>query len=327
MLVAPPSPMLMTIRCPSGEKRGENVMPGKLPRQVALAGVQVHEEHARLVAGVLHVGDILGRGAEARGEHQLAPLAQQPHVGAVLVHHGQPLAAALLRAGLVDEDDLRVEIALLAGEALVDLVGDEMPQPAPLLRGDDESLRGELTACEHVPEAELADHPPVRRPSGPADHERLGVDHPPVLEARRRIEIARAVDEGGPVERLEQARALEIGRNHIGDLAPELGILAQELRYGDWDGLQRALGDVDLERTALGRPGRQGLLPGRGRPRPGRRLLRLAVGAGQEGEKDRQDKAGNLPQKGLRADPVPVADAAVGLIIGLGGGLSRVAPR
>ena len=72
------------------------------------------------------------RRAEARGQHQLAPLAQQPHVGAVLVHHGEPLAALVLGAGLVDEDDLGVEVALLAGQALIDLVGDEMAEPAPI---------------------------------------------------------------------------------------------------------------------------------------------------------------------------------------------------
>ena len=57
--VAPPSPMLMTTRWPSGEKRGAKVMPGKVADQLALARLQVHEEHARLVAGVLHEGDFL----------------------------------------------------------------------------------------------------------------------------------------------------------------------------------------------------------------------------------------------------------------------------
>ena len=89
---------------------------GEVADQLALAGLQVHQEYARLVAGVLHVGDFLGGGAEARRQHQLPALAQQAHVGAVLVHHGEALVAPVLGAGLVDEHDLGVEIALFAGK-------------------------------------------------------------------------------------------------------------------------------------------------------------------------------------------------------------------
>ena len=223
---------------------------GEVADQLALPGLQVHEEHARLVAGVLHEGDFLRGRAEARGQHQLLPLAQQAHIGAVLVHHGEPLGAPVLGAGLVDEHDLRVEIALLAGQALVDLVRHQMPEPAPLVLSDHEALGGELPAREHVPEAELGDDPAVRRAAGPADHQRLGVEDAPILKARRRVEIARPIDEGGAVERLEQAGALQVGRHHVRHLERELRVLAQELRDGDGDGLERALGDVDLERAA-----------------------------------------------------------------------------
>ena len=102
--------------------------------------------------------------AEARGQHQLAPLAQQPHVGAVLVHHGEALVALVLGAGLVDEHDLGVEVALLAGEPLIDLVGDEVAEPAPVLSARPRSAGRQLAARQHVPQAELAHHPPVRRP-------------------------------------------------------------------------------------------------------------------------------------------------------------------
>ena len=113
---------------------------GEVAHQLALSGLQVHEEHAGLVAGVLHEGDFLRGRAETRGQHQLAPLAQQPHVGPVLVHDGEALVAPVLGTGLVDEDDLRVEVALLAREALIDLVGDQVPEPAPLALAHDEAL-------------------------------------------------------------------------------------------------------------------------------------------------------------------------------------------
>ena len=47
--------MLMTMRWPSGEKRGANVIPGKWPDHLALAVVEVLEHHARLLADVLGI--------------------------------------------------------------------------------------------------------------------------------------------------------------------------------------------------------------------------------------------------------------------------------
>ncbi len=175
-----------------------------------------------------------------------------------------------------------------------------MAETAPVGRRHREALGGQLAARQHVPQAELAHHPPVRRPCGPADHHRLGVDHAPVLEARGRVEVARAVDEGGAIERLEQPRALQVGRHHVRHLERELRLLAHELRHGDGDGLQGALGDVDLQRAALGRPRRLSLGAG-GRARSGRGLLRLAVGAGLGQEQGSQQKAGNSPQDGPQA--------------------------
>ena len=68
----------------------------------------------------------------------------------------EPLDAALLRAGLVDEDDAGVEIALLAGQPLVDRIGDDVRDAAPVVRRGEVLLAGELLAGEHVPQPELA---------------------------------------------------------------------------------------------------------------------------------------------------------------------------
>ena len=45
----------------------------------------------------------------------------------------QPLDAPLLRPGLVDEHDAGVEIALLAGEPLVDRVGNDVGDAPPIV--------------------------------------------------------------------------------------------------------------------------------------------------------------------------------------------------
>ena len=126
-----------------GESGGEGHA-REIAHHLALAGVQAHQEHARLLAGVLQEGDFLGGGAEPRGQHQLAALAQQAHVGAVLVHEGQPLAAPVLGARLVDEGDLGVEVAPLAGQALVDLVGGAVGKAAPLVGVRGEALADQL---------------------------------------------------------------------------------------------------------------------------------------------------------------------------------------
>ncbi len=136
------------MRWPSGREPGRKRHAGEIAEHLALAGIHVHEEHARLLARVLQIGDLLGGGAEARGQHQLAALAQKADVGAVLVHDGEALAAAVLGAGLVDEGDLRVEVAPLAREALVDLVGDAMRETAPVVGVGGEPLGRPVSRCE-----------------------------------------------------------------------------------------------------------------------------------------------------------------------------------
>ena len=103
---------------------------GEIADDLALAGLDVEEIDARVALAELHIGDFLGRRREARRQHEVAAARQIAHIGAVLVHQRQPLDAAFLGAGLVDEHDAAVEIALLAGEALVDLVGDDVARCA-----------------------------------------------------------------------------------------------------------------------------------------------------------------------------------------------------
>ncbi len=77
------------------------------------------------------------------------------HIGAVLIHDGEPLDAALLRAAFIDEHDAAVEIALLAGEALVDRIRDDVRDAPPVVLRREILLSGELLRRKHVPQAEL----------------------------------------------------------------------------------------------------------------------------------------------------------------------------
>ncbi len=100
------------------------------------------------------------------------------------------LTRLLLGPGLVDEDDAGVEIALLAGEPLIDRVGDDVGDAAPVVGLGEELLAGELLAGEHVPQPELDLEAAVGLARDAPDHERLRVDHAPILEARRHVDIA-----------------------------------------------------------------------------------------------------------------------------------------
>ena len=93
---------------------------------------------------------------EARRQHQLAALGQEPQIGAVLVHDRQALDPFVLRAGLVDEDNPAIEIAFLAGQALVDRIGDDVREPARRVRRNEELLARDLPGGENVPKPVFA---------------------------------------------------------------------------------------------------------------------------------------------------------------------------
>ena len=165
---------------------------------------------------------MVGR-AEARRQHELLPLAEQPHVEAVLVHDGEALDAAILRARLVDKHDARVEVAGFTRQLLVDVVGDDVADAAPILRAGGESLPGELPAGGDVPEAELRHDAAVGAARHIAHDERVGTDGAPIGKARRGIDVADLLQERAAVERLEETRVAEVGLTTSAMSAASLG--------------------------------------------------------------------------------------------------------
>ena len=147
------------------------------------------------------------RGREARRQHQVVAAREVTDVGAVLIHDGEALDAALRRPSLVDEHDAAVEIALLAGEPLVDGVGNDVGDAAPVVRRREILLPGELLAGDHVPEPKFGFEPAVVLPGHTAGNERLRVDGAPVGKARHGIDARDLLDVGGRIDRREQAAA------------------------------------------------------------------------------------------------------------------------
>ena len=194
---------------------------GEIADEFALPGLDLQEIDLRLAAFVGHVGDFLPVRREARRQRDRPAVGEIADIGAVLVHDGEPLLALVLRAGLVDEDDARVEIALLAGQPLVDRVGDDVGDAARVGLVGEELLADQLLAGKGVPQPELGAQAAVGLLADAAGDQRLRVDHLPVFEARRGVRVGDLLDEGALVDRREQTGALQVGGDDRRDLGAD----------------------------------------------------------------------------------------------------------
>ena len=59
---------------------------GKVADDFALAGFNIVEKDARIALAVGHIGDLLRRRREPRGEDKLIAAGEIAHIGAVLIH-------------------------------------------------------------------------------------------------------------------------------------------------------------------------------------------------------------------------------------------------
>ena len=233
---------------PVGRKARRETHAGKITDDFTLPGFDVEQINARIAGAVRHVGDLLRRRREARRQHQFVAAGEIAHVGAVLVHDREPLDAALGRPGLVDEHDAGVEVALIAGQALVDRIRNDVSDAPPIVGGGEILLAGELLARQHVPQPELGFQPSVRLTRDPPDRERLRVDGAPVRKARHRVHARDLFKKGGRIERREQAAALEIVGDDLRNAMRGFVVgrrPAEKVRDRDRHGLHIALRDVD----------------------------------------------------------------------------------
>ena len=168
----------------------------------------------------------------------------------VLVHDREPFLAAVAGAALRDVDDARIEVAVLAGDALVDGVRDDVRDAAPVVRHRVIGEPDHLLFGEHVPEPELGPEPSVGNDLDPALDQRLRVDHAPIAEARQVAERFRGLDKGLGIDRAEQAGAFQVGGDDAGDVAAVVlfdVVATEEMGDGDRHRLDRAAGDVDAQ--------------------------------------------------------------------------------
>ena len=109
-----------------------------------------------------------------------------------------------------------------------------------------------------------------------ADDERVGADRAPVGKARRGVDVAHLLEKRAAVERLEQARVLEVGGDDVGDVGGELGIGPEENRNGNRNRRDGALRLPALQSAA-------GRVPPRKPPPPRRRGCAARARSGATG--------------------------------------------
>ena len=80
----------------------------------------------------------------------------------------------------------RVEIALLAGQALIDRVGNDVRDAPPVVGRGEILFAVELLAGKHIPETELGLQPSVALARDPAGDQCLRIDRAPVGESAAR---------------------------------------------------------------------------------------------------------------------------------------------
>ncbi len=122
---------------------------------LALACLDIEEIDLGITLAEFHIGDLLRRRREPRRQHQIRPARQVTHIGTVLIHQRQSLDAALLGARFVNEDHAAIEIALLAGQALIDLVGNDVGDTTPVFRRGEILLASQLLTGGDVPQPEF----------------------------------------------------------------------------------------------------------------------------------------------------------------------------
>ena len=170
-----------------------------------------------------HVGDVLRRRRIPGRHDQVVALRQEPHIGAVLVHDGEPLAPVLLRTGLVDEHHAGVEETAEAGDLGVDGIGNDMADAAPEIRVREVLLPDALLARGDVPQPEFRLQPPGSVTGDAACDKSLGPSGAPRLKARSRVE-GRPLGKARLVESREIAGALQVVGDYSRDPLPEIAL-------------------------------------------------------------------------------------------------------
>ena len=177
-------------------------------------------------------------GRPARREQRLVAGDDLLRVVAVGVGDQQGVARALLG----DVGDARGEHAGIAGQRLVDHVGDAVRGGAELRRRDRVDLARQHRLLDHVDQLEAHLDAAVGLRAHRADDDRIGAAGAPVGGAH--VLRARGTRHAGVVDEAEQARALQVRTDDAGDAEREACLA---LERDDRNGNRRARAADDLD--------------------------------------------------------------------------------
>ena len=242
--------MLLAVR----GKAGREGHAGKIADRLALPGFEIEQRHLGIADAERHIGDLLRGRRKARGDDELLAAVEVFDVGAVHVHHGQPLAPLLLRAALVDEDDAGIEKSLLAGDAREHGVGDHVRDAARVRGVGRVLLAGDLLAGRGVPQPELRRDAPAVLTQHPSGQDELRVGRLPGVHVGRRVRIGDRFGKARRIDRQKEDRAGEIRGDDSADFFAR--IFAGERRHRDGHRFEiGARMDIDVARGVRGRAG------------------------------------------------------------------------
>ena len=187
-----------------GRPRRRAVRAAEIGDRAALAAGDVVDEDDRLLALERDVGELLAVRRPRRRDDRLAAVERDLAVLAVGVGDAQGVAGARAR----DVGDAGREDALLAGQLLVDEVGDAVRRQAQVAGLDGAALAAELAALDDVPELEADVVAAVGEARHRAGDERVGGARAPGRHLR-----ARALVEAGRrgVDDAKDAASFEVG--------------------------------------------------------------------------------------------------------------------
>ena len=245
--------------------------------------VHIHHHRLREAAGIAGIKQPRAIGRKARLQHQRRIVGQEFHIGAIVIHDPDALAARVLGTAFLHESHAAVEIGAFAGQARIDLIGGLVRGAAPVAgAGVELHAVAQRLAGKDVEQAELDDDLAALDADGAGD-QRLGVDRLPVLIGHRRIEAFRPGNMGAGGDFAKQPGAAEIGGDQALHLRQIFAGAPLVMEGGDGKGhrLDHAIGDLDSQRAVLRRRRRGQSKPGKGHHRSQKKVTQhLSLSSG-----------------------------------------------
>ena len=168
----------------------------------------------------------------------------------VLIHDCETLDTGVQRTRFTDIDNPGVEITAFSGNPLIDRIGNDMGDTTPVPRLRCIGLTNHLLTGKDIPQAKFDLQRSVLLYLYPALNKGLRIQSPPVCEARLHIQRFSRLDEGFPVNGLEQPGPGKVGSDDSRHIRTGKTVAFRgtaEIGHRDRHRLYLSAGDVDTQ--------------------------------------------------------------------------------